>query len=121
MQYLNLPDVNVPAAKQPLALEAAKQAEIAAQAPAYQIQSQPRNDRNRIEKTRERAERAWRGLTDYSRQGLAEAFKQSDTISSLLTQFVKQGMPGFNIVGAFIIKPPADVAAFNLAVRTPYY
>lgn len=72
------------------------------------------------EQERERARRAWRGLREGDTAAVKAAFAESDTISNLLHQYIRREIPAFDIRGA-IINSPADLAAFNLAVRTPYF
>ena len=120
-QYLDLDNVAVPAIKQPAAKRAIR-ATAAASTQPYPLPATTGNDRNRdrLGELRDRAQRAWRGLTGLNPEAIAEAFKQSDTISSLLHDFIRQDIPSFDIRGA-IITSPEDFAAFNLAVRSPYF
>jgi N12 class adenine-specific DNA methylase/DNA repair protein RadC/predicted ABC-type ATPase len=120
-QYLDLDNVAVPSSKQPAAKRAIRATEAASTAP-YPLPDARGSDRNRdrLKGLRESAQRAWRGLTGLNPEAIAEAFKQSDTISSLLHDFIRQDIPSFDIRGV-IIESPADFAAFNLAVRSPYF
>jgi N12 class adenine-specific DNA methylase/DNA repair protein RadC len=120
-QYLDLDNVAVPASQHPAAKRAIRAAEAASTQP-YPLPDASGSDRNRdrLGELRDRAQRAWRGLTGLNPEAIAEAFKQSDTISSLLHDFIRQDIPSFDIRGA-IITSPEDFAAFNLAVRSPYF
>lgn len=121
--YLELPDVNVPASKQP----AAKRAIRAAGAVSTTAYEQPlparrggAGQRDRLADLRERAQRKWRGLMNQDVEALKEAFQESDSFSNLLHQFTTREIPSFDIRGA-IIEHPADFAAFSLAVRSPFF
>jgi N12 class adenine-specific DNA methylase/DNA repair protein RadC len=120
-QYLNFDNVAVPTSKQPAARAAIRALDDVSATP-YPVSPARGSDRNRdrLADLRDRAQRAWGGLTGLNREAIAEAFKQSDTISSLLHDFVRQDIPHFDIRGA-IIESAADFAAFNLAVRSPYF
>jgi DNA repair protein RadC len=118
--YLDLPNVNVPASKQPTAKRAIRAA--AASTEPYELPASGGSVGNagKLDALRERAQRTWRGLMDQDVDALKEAFRESDSFSSLLHDFISRGIPRFDIRGA-IIENAADFAAFNLAVRTPYF
>jgi DNA repair protein RadC len=118
--YLDLPNVAVPAAKQPTAKRAIRAA--AASTARYDLPASRGDvDRSRrLDTLRERAQRTWRGLMNQDVDALKEAFTEKDSFSTLLHDFISREIPSFDIRGA-IIGSPADFAAFNLAVRTPYF
>lgn len=118
--YLDLPNVNVPASKQPTAKRAIRAA--TASTDPYELPASGGSVGNagRLDALRERAQRTWRGLMNQDVDALKEAFRESDSFSSLLHDFISRGIPRFDIRGA-IIESAADFAAFNLAVRTPYF
>ncbi|MBL9177751.1 MAG: hypothetical protein JNM65_06795 [Verrucomicrobiaceae bacterium] len=124
-RYFDLDDVRLPASKQPAARAAIAAAGNASAAP---YPSQPpanagklHNLRKRMEQRRAAALRDWRGLTTGDKDAIAAAFENNNgRISSLLHEFIQQGIPGFDIRGA-VIESPQDFAAYNLAVRTPYF
>ena len=118
--YLDLPNVAVPAAKQPTAKRAIRAA--AASTDPYDLPASRGDvDRSRrLDTLRERAQRTWRGLMNQDVDALKEAFTEKDSFSTLLHDFISREIPRFDIRGA-IIEGPADFAAFNLAVRTPYF
>jgi N12 class adenine-specific DNA methylase/DNA repair protein RadC len=119
--YLDLDNVAVPASQHPAAKRAIRAAEAASTQP-YPLPNARGSDgnRDRLGEVRERALRAWRGLINADPGEIAAAFAQNKTISSLLHDFVRQDIPSFDIRGA-IIQSPADFAAFQLAVRSPYF
>jgi len=119
--YLDTPDVNVPPAKQPAAKRAVRAAGRVATA-AYPLPDAggDAGKRSRLDGLRERAQRSWRGLIEGNTAEIAATFQEKDTFSTLLHDFINRDIPTFDIRGAVITRP-ADFAAFNLAVRTPYF
>lgn len=108
-QYFNFDAVAVPVTKQ-------ADASVAIRAAARASQTAYDPDAARAE-----ALRGWRGLIEGRPVEVADAFARGgETISNLLTKYIKGGIPSFEIRGA-IIDSPADFAAFCLALRTPYF
>ena len=124
--YFDLPDVRIPTSKQPAA-RAAISAAAAVTGSSYErrsVVSAARGEPGRqqeVDAAREPALRAWRGLIDRDPAAIRSALDEGKgRISSLLEQFVNRQIPTFDIRGA-VLDSPADFAAFNLAVRTPYF
>jgi DNA repair protein RadC len=124
--YFDLPDVRIPSSKQPAA-RAAISAAAAVTGSSYErrsVVSAARGEPGRqqeVDAAREPALRAWRGLMDRDPAAIRSALDAGKgRISSLLEQFVNRQIPTFDIRGA-VLDSPADFAAFNLAVRTPYF
>lgn len=112
--YFDLPDVQVPASKQKAAREAIQNG-----LQAVSVSAAKGADRDA--ERRAQARRAYGGLiardVDAIREGLAQG---KGRISALIHEFIRHEIPGFNIRGA-IIEKPEDFAAFNLAVRSPFF
>lgn len=66
------------------------------------------------------AQTALMGVIQRDPVAVRAGFARGDTISNLLHRHASREIPGFDIRGA-IIATPADFAAFNLAVRSPFF
>jgi hypothetical protein len=120
--YFDLPDVQVPASKQPAAKAAIQAVEQASPAPAYSVSAAAGETarRQNLERQREQAARTLRGLKEGDADVVREALQTQGRFSTVLQDFVNRDMPRFDIRGA-IIQNAQDFAAFNLVARTPYF
>jgi DNA repair protein RadC len=116
--YFELPDVQVPASKQNHAASTIRRALRASSTQPYPLPAATGADER---EERSRAERGWRGLTERDPAALREGLDTGGgRVGLLLHELIRHEIPHFDIRGA-IIEDPADFAAFNLAVRSPYF
>jgi len=118
--YLDLPDVSVPASKQPAAVRAIRAASSPSASYELPAARGSHRDRSRFDTLREHYQRAWQAFASKDVEALKQAFTGQDSFSTILHGLISREVPSFDIRGA-IIHSAADFAAFNLATRTPYF
>ena len=118
--YLDL--AHVPEEKREQAQAAFKQASEASTAP-YPRSEVPASrgvDRDELRQVREEQAAAYRGLLKGDAEAVKNAIENGVPLSKLIAAYAKGEVTPFSIQGA-IINSPADLAAHNLAHRTPFF
>ena len=115
--YLDFSDV--PEEKRPEA-EKAFAAFAKASPEPYSLPDAGGVDGDKLRQTREKQAAAYRGLLKGDAEAVRKAIREGVPLSKLIEGFTKREIAPFSIQGA-IINSPADLAAHNLAHRTPFF